>query len=327
MSLQTIAMNEDALMFIDNELTDENKLFIDASNELELLKSERPSNTTILPPLIEQALSKIMDTYNSRNRTLFNSIYHSLLNSSSQFMEDTDPRINPIRTLRQQVNLRQFELYQNIKGYYTREMVNIYLETPSKETHPIKYIIHMLGIYDMEKSRSYALLRPILNFLKYLTDTIEWYDILDQEPKSRRDHESSHSTNAHLENFCRDYTAFRDVYQRAIVPFLSDMSIFNQRFIEIQEKMSYFHDAVDKYKEKYKTEHLHRIKLFLIDVATFLRQVQSITLFPNDQESTNHIRRELLCKNIAFTIECMCGLYNPIEYLFEQITPIMLKNY
>jgi len=327
MSLQTIAMNEDALLFIDNELTDENKLFIDASNELELLKSERPSNTTILPPLIEQALSKIMDTYNSRNRTLFNSIYHSLLNSSSQFMEDTDPRINPIRTLRQQVNLRQFELYQNIKGYYTREMVNMYLEAPSKETHPIKHIIHMLGIYDMEKSRSYALLRPILNFLKYLTDTIEWYDILDQEPKSRRGNETSERSNARLENFCREHIAFQDVYEIAIVPFLSDMSIYKQMFNEIQKQTSYFQDSVNQYKEKYKIEHLHRIKLFLIDVATFLRQVQSITLFPNDQESTNHIRRELLCKNIAFTIECMCGLYNPIEYLFEQITPIMLKNY
>jgi len=185
----------------------------------------------------------------------------------------------------------------------------------------------MLGIYDMEKSHSYYLVEPILNFLKYLSDTIQWYDILDQQPESRRDHETSERSIAYLENFCKNYTVFQDVYQIAIVPFLSDMSIFNQRFIEIQEKMSYFHDAVDKYKEKYKTEHLHRIKLFLIDVATFLRQVQSITLFPNDQESTNHIRRELLCKNIAFTIECMCGLYNPIEYLFEQITPIMLKNY
>ena len=252
MSLQTIAMNEDALMFIDNELTDENKLFIDASNELELLKSERPSNTTILPPLIEQALSKIMDTYNSRNRTLFNSIYHSLLHTTSQFMKDTDPRINPIRTLRQQVNLRQFELYQNIKGYYTREMVNMYLEAPSKETHPIKHIIHMLGIYDMEKSRSYALLRPILNFLKYLTDTIEWYDILDQEPKSRRGNETSERSNARLENFCREHIAFRDVYQIAIIPFLSDMSIYKQMFNEIQKQTSYFQDSVNQYKEKYK---------------------------------------------------------------------------
>ena len=327
MSLQTIAMNEDALMFIDNELTDENKLFIDASNELELLKSERPLNTTILPPLIEQALSKIMDTYNSRNRTLFKSIYHSLLNSSSQFMEDTDPRINPIRTLRQQVNLRQFELYQNIKGYYTREMVNMYLEAPSKETHPIKHIIHMLGIYEEEKSDSYYLVEPILNFLKYLSDTIQWYDILDQQPESRRGNETSERSNAYLENFCKNYTAFQDVYEIAIVPFLSDMSILNQRFIEIQKQTSYFQDAVNQYKAKYKTEHLHRIKLFLIDIATFLRKFQSITLFSDDRSRTNHIRRELLCKNIAFTIECMCGLYNPIEYLFEQITPIMLKNY
>ena len=33
-----------------------------------------------------------------------------------------------------------------------------------------------------------------------------------------------------------------------------------------------------------------------------------------------------VCQNIAFAIESMCGLYDPLESLFEKATPIIIDS-
>jgi hypothetical protein len=62
----------------------------------------------------------------------------------------------------------------------------------------------------------------------------------------------------------------------------------------------------------YKPKHLERIRHFLLDLAQFLRE------YPHDEENKTN-----LCQNIAFAVESMCGLHDPLESLFETATPIL----
>lgn len=317
MSLESFTNYDIALMHIHDELSKDELLFSAAINELEQLKSERPLDMTRLPQLIQQALQTIIDRSGSRNSTLYNLVYKLILDSSSHLWRNEDPRIYTIRILLHEVDFLKFQLYQNIKGYYNSNMVNYYLEAPNKETHPIKYMAYMLGTYDTEVSSSYASVHLILNFLVFLTETIQCYDYPDDtNPTSRN--ETSNQTISDLEKFCNVYTTFQTLYKTVISPFLLDMRKYNSLFIDIETRTSDVPEVTNKYKQRHKTEHLHRIKQFLIDIATFFRQIQSKEI---------HTRNKLLIQNIAFAIESMCGLYNPIESLFEQATPIMLEYY
>jgi len=320
MSQESHASDNIALMFIRDESIKDHFLYIDALRELDQLKLKRPDNATKLPRSIFNALQNIIDSSCSTNSTLYQSLYNSILHPSSDFLKDEDPNIHSIRILRQQIEFLKFDLHRNIKGYYSHEMIDWHLDAPNKETHPIQYICHTLRTYDTAISSSYIHVQLILDFLFLMTDTLEWFDILDQEMKPRRQ-DSYNQSISELEFFCKENKnniGFEHLYETVINPFLSDMSVYRTAFTDMNTRNSNFWEVVEIYKSRHKSNQLNRIRLFLIDIATFLRQIRSLTL--SDHAMT-------LCQNIAFTMECLCGFYDPIEILFEKTTPILKKYY
>ena len=303
--------HHEALMHTYDLLEQDYKLVNKALDDLQELKRQRHAS---LPGSILRALEGIIGR--KWPDTLHDTVYTLLLKSDSPLWTLGDPIIAELGTMNAAVNSLQGQLYQNIKGYYTRNLVDTYLKAPSKETHPIRYIIHLLGIYNIERRGTYAPLKLILEFLELLRDIIEWFDVLDEEIKPRRHHESPDRSLRYLQNFCGQHTEFESLLKDTINPFLSEMNVYDNNFREILAKVNHhFYRGVEAYQQIYKAEQLERIRRFLLDVAQFLREI------PYDDEIKTN-----LCQNIAFSIETTCGLYDPLESLFEKATPIMIRS-
>ena len=155
----------------------------------------------------------------------------------------------------------------------------------------------------MEERGVYAPITLILSFLERLAETLEWNDFLDERVELRQTAASLEKSTANLESFCMYNTVFKPFFQDIIRPFLSDMSAYH-------EKVDFYY-GLEEYKQMYKPQQLERIRHFLLDLAQFLREIPY-----HDEIKTN------LCQNIAFAVESMCGLYDPLESLFEKATPI-----
>jgi hypothetical protein len=113
-----------------------------------------------------------------------------------------------------------------------------------------------------------------------------------------------------LQLFCgRHANIFGPFLNQILNPFILDVEVYEGYFIKMRAD-----DPIAAYKERYKTQLLERIRRFLLDVAQFLREI------PYDDEIKTN-----LCQNIAFCIESTCGLYDPLESLFEKATPIMVR--
>jgi hypothetical protein len=133
---------DEALMHIYDLLEKECKPVYSALDDLQELKRERPQNP-VLPDTILEALERIIGS----TSTLHDTVYMSLLKSGSPLWKIDDPRVRELRRMNSEVNSEQLQLYLNIQGY-TRNLVNFYhFYAPNRETHPVKYIVHMLKVY------------------------------------------------------------------------------------------------------------------------------------------------------------------------------------
>ena len=122
-------------MHTSDLLEQEYNLVNRALGDLQELKRQRHS---ILPDSILEVLEGIIGR--KPPDTLHDKIYTSLLRRGSFIWKLSDPRIAELGRMNAAVNSLRVQLYQNIKGYYTLELVDTYLKAPSKETDPVKYI-------------------------------------------------------------------------------------------------------------------------------------------------------------------------------------------
>ena len=212
------------------------------------------------------------------------------------------------------VNSLQGQLYQNIKGYYNLELVETYLNAPSKEIDPVQYICYMLRIYTTERRGVYAPIISVLSFLERLAGTLEFNDFLDDNWTLRGNIDLFEQSMEKLESFGLFNTDFESFFENIIRPFQLDMIQYKSRLSNFQKWQGNY-DGIASYKEMYKTQHLERIRHFMLDVAQFLRVI------PYDDEIKTN-----LCQNIAFSIETTCGLYDPLESLFEKVSPLMITS-
>jgi hypothetical protein len=210
------------------------------------------------------------------------------------------------------VNSEQFQLYLNIKGYTWDLVYSYHFVSLNRETHPIRYILCMLKDYRIEAWREYAPIQLVaFEFLNYLGFIIRWYEFLDLNMMPREETDKEYDVKW-LRCFCgRHANIFGPFLNHILNPFVLDVEVYEGYFIKMRAEYS---NPIAAYKERYKPQLLERICRFLLDVAQFLREI------PYDDEIKTN-----LCQNIAFCIESTCGLYDPLESLFEKATPIMIR--
>jgi hypothetical protein len=302
--------HHDALMHIYNLLEQDYNLVKSALEDLQELKRERHPS---LPDSIRRALERIIGR--TKQSSLHDTLYASLLKPDSPLWEIDDPGVRELRRMNAEVNSEQLQLYLNIKGF-TRNLVDFYHDGPNRETHPVNYIVHMLKAYGIEERKTYAPIKLVLDFLDKLQNTIRWYEILDQDMVVRRSETRPEDNIDKLRYFCGRHSEFFGPFLTHIFePFLFDMNVYRGHFIKISADIGNYSYALAAYKEQYKPQQLERIRGFLLDVAQVLRGI------PYEDEIKIN-----LCQNIAFSIETTCGLYDPLESLFEKATPIMIRS-
>lgn len=263
---------------------------------------------------VENAMQLILDMNGQRPHSLFEMISYSLLNPSSPFWQDVDKRVSTLREKRNVQDMLILRLYKSIKGYYSYRLFYAYLQAPKLRSSPIKHFVYMLKIYNQEITGSYSVVDIVVTWLKFIGSIIEWFDQVDENPKERHWAESIVPFESELEYHCQRHPSlFNDFWSQYIEPFLTEMKQFKDIYYSIMENQGHSYYLIN-----HRDQHVDRVKTFLLQIATLLKQIYM---------SPDESRQRMLCQDIAFAIECTVGKHDPINQLYDSLTPFMTPYY
>lgn len=295
-----------------------------ALDDLDRIKEVRPLDTS-LPESISTAIQIIIDSSLDIHSSLQDPVYHSSLKEDPFLINLREKMRGKISLSKTDLDIQKRVFYIQIKGFYERRSVEMYIQAPDRERNPIKYIVHILRIYVSEILFTYNLVSRLVHWLELIAEVVEWCDILDDDVRQRLPDKSPKQSIQNLETFCTRHTVFLSFHQTTIQNFLLDMCTYGDLFEQLSQSMN-LQQALQKYRELYKSQQLESIRRFFLEVATFIRETLTHFFVDQDDDKYDKKFRKECCLNIAFSIECMCGLYDPIESLFKKMTFNMKRH-